>query len=393
MHGDEARAKSLDAGEILVAARLVDTPLAPEFRFQGLDRHAIGDAPAISAAFADLRIDEGALSRVGPFAALAQAPPFGRARLVVQDDRHALEFAKFALRLIHRVAMAKAHAVGQRDAGVALRVVRHERHFLYALRGKLLEDLNRRHAALDRLPSSHRDEAVEENLVGDRNIGGERLADRERPRMRVGAVADISEHVILFGERLLAEPHHAFAAHMRSGGGLLRIDQRRHPMAADASKRAAALRHRRRTVMRASGAKARASHRRRAIAEYRPRRLGRAERTVRIMAGNRLGQDSGDEFWSDLAEIGNGQGARRRVERLPIEIFAHDPRRFRITIENGADLILEQWALLLDHDNDIETSSEIAHDYGIKGPHHADFKQTQPKRRAVVVEAEIAERL
>src|SRR3984885_3723587 len=205
MNRNEARTEALDAGEILVAARLVDTPLAPEFRFHGLERPAIGDASAISAAFADLGIDEGALGRVGPFAALAQAPPLGRAGLVVQDDRHALEFAKFTLRLIHRVAMAKAHAVGQRDAGVALRVVRHERHFLYALRGKLLEDLNRRHAALDRLPSRNREEAVEEDLVGDRNIGGERLADRERPRMRVGAVADIGEHVVLFGERLLAE--------------------------------------------------------------------------------------------------------------------------------------------------------------------------------------------
>src|ERR1700729_2008143 len=83
VHGHEARAKSLDAGEILVTARLVDTPLAPEFRFQGLDRHAIGHAPAISAAFADLRIDEGALGRVGPFAALAKAPALGRAGLLV----------------------------------------------------------------------------------------------------------------------------------------------------------------------------------------------------------------------------------------------------------------------------------------------------------------------
>src|ERR1700735_1179973 len=283
MNRNEARAKSLDAREILVAARLVDTPLAPEFRFQGLDRHAIGDAPAISAAFADLRIDEGALGRIGPFAALAQAPALGRAGPVVHDDRNALEFTKFTLRLIHRVAMAKAHAVGQRDAGVSLRIARRECLFLYALRGKLVEDLNRRHAALDRLSAGHRDEAVEEDLVGDRNIGGERLTDRKRPRMRVGAVADIGEHVILFGERLLAEPHHALAAHMASGGGLLRTDQRRHPMAANAGKRAAALGHRRRTVVRASGAEARASHWRWTIAEHRAGRLRRAERTVRIM--------------------------------------------------------------------------------------------------------------
>src|SRR6202167_171151 len=116
MNRNEAWTEDHPPGEILVAARLVDTPLAPEFRFQGLDRHAIGDAPAISAAFADLRIDEGALGRVGPFAAFAQAPALGRAGLVVQDDRHALEFTKFTLRLIHRIAVAEAHAVGQGHA-------------------------------------------------------------------------------------------------------------------------------------------------------------------------------------------------------------------------------------------------------------------------------------
>src|SRR3984885_9473422 len=155
MNRNEARTEALDAGEILVAARLVDAPLAPEFRFQGLDRHAIGDASAISAAFADLRIDEGANGRVGPFAALAQAPPLGRARLVVQYDRDAVEFAKFTLRLIHRVAMAKANAVGQRDARVALGLVSDERHFLHAFRREFGKDLDRRHAALNWLSTSH----------------------------------------------------------------------------------------------------------------------------------------------------------------------------------------------------------------------------------------------
>ena len=56
-------------------------------------------------------------------------------------------------------------------------------------------------------------------------------------------------------------------------------------------------------------------------------------------------------------------------------------------------MILEQWAFLLDHDDEIEAACEVAHDYGIEGPHHADFEQTQAKRGAVVVEAEITERL
>src|SRR5271165_402331 len=74
VNGDEARTEAFDAGEILVAARLIDAPLAPEFGFQRLDRHAVGDAPAIAAALADFGMNEGADGRVGPFAALAQAP-------------------------------------------------------------------------------------------------------------------------------------------------------------------------------------------------------------------------------------------------------------------------------------------------------------------------------
>src|SRR6202453_3327219 len=111
------------------------------------------------------------------------------------------------------------------------------------------------------------------------------------------------------------------------------------------------------------------------------------------MTGDSLGENSCDEFGRDLAEIGNGERARRRVERLAIEIFADDPRRSRIAIEDGTNLILEQRALLLDHDDEIETLSKLPHDHGIKRPHHADFEEPQPKRGAVVVEAEIAQRL
>ena len=74
-------------------------------------------------------------------------------------------------------------------------------------------------------------------------------------------------------------------------------------------------------------------------------------------------------------------------------MFADDARRPRIAIKNGADLIFEQRALLLDHHNEIEAVREFAHDHRIERPHHADFEQTQAERRAVVGEAEIAKRL
>ena len=317
MNGHEARAEAVDAGEILVAARLIDAPLASEFGLERLDRHAVGDAPAIAAAFADGGIDEGADGRIGPFAALAQAPPLGRARLVVEDDRDALELAEFALRLVHRVAVAKGDARGQGDAGVASGVVGDERHLLHPLRCEFAEDLDRRHGALDRLSAGHRDEAVEEDLVGDRHVGCDRLADRERTGMGVGAVADVGEHVILARERLLSEPHRPFAAHVRSGRRLMRIDQRRHPVAADARERPAALGHGGRTVVRAPGAEARAAHRRRAVAELCGGRFRRAQRAVRIVAGNRLDQHGRDEIGRDLAEIGKGRRARRTSKARP----------------------------------------------------------------------------
>ena len=56
-------------------------------------------------------------------------------------------------------------------------------------------------------------------------------------------------------------------------------------------------------------------------------------------------------------------------------------------------MILEQWALLLDHDDEIEAAGELAHDHWVERPHHADFEETQAKRGAVVFDAEIAKRL
>ena len=289
--------------------------------------------------------------------------------------------------------MAKADAVRQGDAGVALGLVGHQRHFLHAFRGEFAKDLDWRHAALDRLTAGHRDEAVEKNLVGDRHVGRDRLADRERAGMGVGAVADIGEHVILAGERLLPEPHRSFAAHVRCGCGLLRIDQRRHPVASDSRERAAPLGDWRRSIVRASGAKSRTAHRRRAIAERRARRFRRAQAAVRIVAGKRLDQHSGDELGRNLAVIGNGWRALRRIERAAVEILADDARRAMRAVEDRAHLIFDQRPLLLDDDDEVEALGEVAHDDGIERPYHADLEQAQAERSAIVGEAEVAERL
>ena len=55
----ETRAEPLGAGEVFVAARLIDAPLAAPFGLERLDRHAVGDLSAVAAPFADLGVDVG----------------------------------------------------------------------------------------------------------------------------------------------------------------------------------------------------------------------------------------------------------------------------------------------------------------------------------------------
>jgi hypothetical protein len=49
VHGDKARAKTFDAGEILVAIGLVDLALAAELRLQRLNRNAVRRRRAVAA--------------------------------------------------------------------------------------------------------------------------------------------------------------------------------------------------------------------------------------------------------------------------------------------------------------------------------------------------------
>src|SRR6185437_12236170 len=106
-----ARAEALDAGEVLVAVRLVDGALATELGFDGLHRDAVRFLRAVAATLADELVDEDALRRIGKLAALAAAAFLGGASLVVDDDGEAGRVAELAL---HRVELV---AVADRDAG------------------------------------------------------------------------------------------------------------------------------------------------------------------------------------------------------------------------------------------------------------------------------------
>src|SRR5215203_5459132 len=76
VHGDERRAETLHAGEVLVAGRLVDGALAAKLGFERLHRDAVGLYATVAAALAHELVDDDALFRVGERAALSAAAFF-----------------------------------------------------------------------------------------------------------------------------------------------------------------------------------------------------------------------------------------------------------------------------------------------------------------------------
>src|SRR5689334_2848590 len=115
MHRDKTRAKTLDAGVILVAVGLVDLALAAEFGVERLHRDAVRGLRAVAAAFADEVIDEDALGRIGIEPALPAAALLGGAGLVVDQDGQTLHLAQFALERVHVAAVVDGSA-GREDA-------------------------------------------------------------------------------------------------------------------------------------------------------------------------------------------------------------------------------------------------------------------------------------
>ena len=97
MDRHETRAEAVNAGIVLVAARLVDGPLAPKFGFQRDHRNAVRDLAAIAATLADPLVDEDAPGRIVERPALAPAALLGGTCLIVDQRRDALELAQILL--------------------------------------------------------------------------------------------------------------------------------------------------------------------------------------------------------------------------------------------------------------------------------------------------------
>ncbi|MPM97631.1 hypothetical protein SDC9_144806 [bioreactor metagenome] len=174
MHGYKARAESFDAGIVLVATALVDPALASQRCFQRLDRQAAALGAAVATALANLGVDEGAHLRVGPLAALAQAPAFGGAGLVVDQHGSAMHLTQLSLHAIQLAAMVYRHVGRQAQRLNTLQIFRGNDDVTHPFRLELLNHLGHRYLAIDRLSAGHRDKAVDQQLVGDVDLARHR---------------------------------------------------------------------------------------------------------------------------------------------------------------------------------------------------------------------------
>ena len=253
---DEARAEALGAAVVQVAGALVDAPLAAELGFHRLDAQAVALHAAVAAAFAHRLVDDHALGGRDQLAALAAAALLGGAGLVVDDGGDAFHLAQLALDAVELVAVVHGDAGLQRRALVLLGLVGDDHHLLHALGDHALLDLHDAvafGALAHLLAAGHRHRVVVEQLVGDVHAGGDGHADGQRAAVEVGAVAQVGEDVLVGGEGRLADPGHAFAAHLRVGAGAA-VHPHRHVVAADAGGGARAFGHARAGVVRAAAA-------------------------------------------------------------------------------------------------------------------------------------------
>ena len=83
------------------------------------------------------------------------------------------------------------------------------------------------------LPAGHGHGIVVEHFVGDVHASGNGLANGEQATVKIGAIAQIRKNMRVVCEWLLANPRHAFAAHLREACRCT-IHPERHVVAANA---------------------------------------------------------------------------------------------------------------------------------------------------------------
>src|SRR5690606_11061191 len=115
---------------------------------------------AVTTAFADFRVYEGAQRRVGVGAALATPAFLGRAGLVVDEDGRALQLTQFTLDAIEFIAMVDGRVPVQVHPFVFIGFIRHDDHPADPFGRHLGDDHGRGQAVVYRLAARPGDRVI-----------------------------------------------------------------------------------------------------------------------------------------------------------------------------------------------------------------------------------------
>ena len=110
--------------------------------------------------------------------------------------------------------MADRGSGGEFARPVDFRLVGDEDNRCDALGMHLTHHMLRRERAVDFLPAGHGNRIVVENFVGHVDARRDALADREKARVEIGAIAEVDELVFLVSEMRRTLPLCALGTHL-----------------------------------------------------------------------------------------------------------------------------------------------------------------------------------
>ena len=312
--------------------------------------------------------------------------------------------------------MVHARAAGQGHALVFLGLVAHDHQLAHAFADHAVGDLQHGvalRALAHALAAGHGDSVVVEDLVGDVDARSDALADRQQAAVEVGAVPQVGEQVLLVGERRLADPGHAFAAHLGEAE-VLAVHPVDHVVAADAGHAARTLGQARAGVVRAAGAEPGC-----AVAAFDVDGLERGFLRIqnrqlclhaRLHIGRHAHLDQAPRDGTrDDGRVQVGRGAQQdvvgRVGHAPlaaahvafhlVELAEHvGTHIFTPVVELLLDLVFDQLALFFHYQDLVQPGGKVTRDVRLQRPHHAHLVHAHADAAAgVLVQPQILQRL
>ena len=216
-HGHERRTIAFQAGVIEVAGGLVDLGLGSKAGAHRLHRQAVAHPATVPAALAQPLVDDHPMRRYRRPAPLTIPPGLGGASLIVDEYAHPCYLSQAFLGLDQTGSWPHRHPGRQRHPPIPIGIFGGDEdlgHPHVHQQGAHRGHISPAHRIL---AAGHGHRAVEQQLVGDVDLGRHRRADRQLPGMEKRAVAQVLDEVVALQERAHADPLGALVAHAGDG--------------------------------------------------------------------------------------------------------------------------------------------------------------------------------